>query len=78
MRALLSVVALLVVLALVGLLVVRQTRQTLLPATGPASGAPLPAGPGAAQAQRLQQQIKDDVTRALEQGAEQRREATEP
>lgn len=82
MRAILGVASLLVVLAIVGLLAVRQLR-----ATGQAVGGALPAPAGAAsaaasstvveQSQQLQQRVKADVTKALEQGAAATREAAD-
>ena len=81
MRGVFGVVSLLVVLAVVGMLGVRQMR-----ATGQGVGAVLPAEARAAsgaeaplreQAQQLQQRVQSDVSRALEQGAAARKEAAE-
>jgi hypothetical protein len=67
MRIVFGVVGLLVVLAIVGVVVKKQ-----LQATGQAVSAAAPAASGAnvaEQSRQLQQQIKADVTKALEQGA---------
>ena len=81
MRGVFGVVSLLVVLAVVGVLALRQLR-----ATGQVVGAALPAEAGAAsaaaaplgeQTQRLQQRAQSDVTKALEQGAAARKEAAD-
>ncbi len=81
MRGVFGVVSLLLVLAVVGTLALRQLR-----ATGQAVGAALPAEAGAAsaaaaplaeQTQRLQQRVQSDVTKALEQGAAARKEAAD-
>ena len=71
MRAIFSIVSLLVVLAIVGVLVKRQ-----LQATGQTVGAVAPAASGAAnvveQSRQVQQQIKSDIGKALQQGADAR------
>ena len=84
MKALFGTVSLLIVLAVVGLVAVRQTR-TALPTAGSAAlgGAALPSLAGASatpreQSQQLQQRVVGDVARALEQGAAARRHADEP
>ena len=68
MRAIFSIVSLLVVLAIVGVLAKRQ-----LQGTGQVVGAAAPAASGAAnvveQSRQMQQQIKSDVGKLLEQGA---------
>ena len=67
MRAVFSVVGLLVVLAIVGLVAKRQ-----LQAAGQGVVAVAPAASGGnvvEQSRQLQQQVKSDVTKALEQGA---------
>lgn len=83
MKALFGVVSLLVVLAVVGLLTAQQLRGTriapvpAMPGTASAPGAMSAATgnpPGAADAQatspkQVQQQMRDDLNRALEQGA---------
>ena len=80
MRAIFGVVSLLLVLAIVGVLAMRQLRATgqavgtALPAeTVSASGAP--AASAREQSQQLQQRVHSDVTKALEQGAAARKEA---
>ena len=80
MRAIFGVVSLLLVLAVVGVLAMRQLRATgqavgtALPAeTVSASGAP--AASAREQSQQLQQRVHSDVTKALEQGAAARKEA---
>ncbi len=78
MKAIFGVASLLVVLAIVGLMAARQMR-----ASGPAMAqaaalgtAPLPAASASVreQSQQLQQRVKDDVARALEQAAASRQE----
>ena len=84
MKALFGVVSLLVVLALVALLAVRQMKAGV-PAMPPStSGAEAGAtSPGAAsanvreQARQLQERVQGDVTKALEQGAAARQEASD-
>ena len=81
MRGVFGVVSLLLVLAVVGVLGLRQLR-----ATGQVVGATLPAEAGAAsgaeaplreQTKRLQQRVQSDVSKALEQGAAARKEAAD-
>ena len=82
MRAIFGVVSLLLVLAIVGVLAMRQLR-----ATGQAVGNALPAEASSAsaappgtvreQSQQLQQRVQSDVTKALEQGAAARKEAAD-
>jgi hypothetical protein len=80
MRMLFGVVGLLVALAIVGLLAVKQLRATgqAVSAALPAAAGPVASGASAAtvreQAQQIQQKVKADVTRLLEQGAASRRE----
>jgi hypothetical protein len=78
MRALFGVVSLLVVLAIVGVLAMKQTKavnssvgNALPPAqSGTESGAlPAAASTPRAQSEQLQQRVKTDVQKALEQGA---------
>ena len=75
MRALFSIVSLLVVLAIVGMLAARQLKTavpTLPPAPPSVTGAaePLPTpGNVREQSQALQQRVQSDVGKALEQGA---------
>lgn len=90
MRALFSIVSLLVVVALVGLLAARQFKGGV-----PAPGAPEVASPGIApapsaaspdgrsagasnvreQSRQLQGRVRDDLSRALQQGAAARNDA---
>ena len=81
MRAVFGVVSLLIVLAVIGGLAVQQMRASSrsigaasLQATPPATEAglatrPAPTGNVREQSQQLQQRVRDDVSRALEQGA---------
>jgi hypothetical protein len=72
MRAVVGIVGLLIVLAIVGLVAKKQ-----LQATGQAVSAAAPAasaGTVAEQSRQLQQQVKSDVAKALEQGAAARRD----
>ena len=78
MRAVFGLVSLLVVLALVGLLASKQLKGSALSAMPPGVAASAPNGmtqPSAApttareQSQRIQEQVRGDVTKALEQGA---------
>lgn len=76
MRGLLGVVGLLLALALVGLLAVRQLRVlhpgANVAASAPDSArAPMLSGSGsvAEQSRALQKQVTDDVNKALTQGA---------
>lgn len=81
MRAVFGVVVLLVALAIVGMLAVKQLK-----ATGQSVGAALPAAGGSAteataanvreQSQQLQQRVQSDIAKALEQGGAAR--ASEP
>lgn len=67
MRVVIGVLSLLIVLAVVGMLAKTQLR-------GVGVMAPQAAGEAAStvpqQAQQLQQRVREDVTRALEQGAQ--------
>ena len=81
MRALFSIVSLLVVLAIVGLIAARQmkTAVPVLPAPTPAATSDAvtteaaqpqpPPGNVREQSQQLQQRVQSDVAKALEQGA---------
>ena len=70
MRAFFGALSLLVVLAVVGLLVKSQLGAIGHTVSSAAPGAVLPAsGTVHEQSQQLQQRVKDDVTKALEQGA---------
>lgn len=67
MRLVFGIVGLLVALAIVGIVVKKQ-----LQATGQVAASIAPAASGAnvaEQSRQIQQQIKSDVTKALEQGA---------
>jgi hypothetical protein len=73
MRAVFGVVGLLIVLAIVALVAKKQ-----LQASSQAVGAVVPAASGAdvaTQSRQLQQQVGNDMKRALEQGAASRGEA---
>ena len=79
MRALFGVVSLLVVLAAVGLLAARQLKvavPVLPPAvSAPPESAPMPAAATVReQSQQLQDRVKSDIGKALEQGAAARKE----
>ncbi|MEO7150876.1 MAG: hypothetical protein ABIX46_04070 [Burkholderiaceae bacterium] len=88
MRAIFGVVSLLIVLAIVGMVAVKQMKSSsqamsaaAVPATtvqtGAAAPSPVPAGNVREQSQQLQQRVRDDVARALEQGAAARRSEAE-
>lgn len=73
MRGVFSAVALLVVLAIVGLAVTKQLKGA---GTVPVSaGQPAASGAAGETPQQIQQRVRDDVTKALEQGAAARRQA---
>lgn len=67
MRVVFGVVSLLIVLAIVGMLAKTQLRAVGVVAPQPAGDA---ASTVPQQAQQIQQRVRDDVTRALQQGAE--------
>jgi hypothetical protein len=75
MRAIFGVLGLLITLAIVGVLAVKQLR-----ATGQVSAALPPATAGASaatvreQSQQIQQKVQSDITKALEQGAAARKD----
>ena len=80
MKALFGIVSLVVALALAGVLVAKQSKTALavLPVSAPAeSGASSVPAAGSSnvreQSQQLQQRVRDDVAKALEQGAATRR-----
>ena len=79
MRAVFGVVALLVVLAIVGVLATRQLRATGQAVGSAVSGASaqVPAATVPEQSQQLQQRVQSDVSKALEAGAAARREEAE-
>ena len=70
MRAVFGVVSPLVVLALVGFVASRQLRASGLAAGGAAAS----AATGNRQAAQIQQQVSQDLAKALEQGAAARKE----
>ena len=88
MRALFGALSLLVVLAIVGILAVKQLRAvgsslggaglptaTSAPVAGAVGTAAAPAASNVReQSQQLQQRVRNDVTKALEQGAAMRQE----
>jgi hypothetical protein len=84
MRALFGAVSLLVVLAIVGILAVKQMTAVSssvgsagqsAAASGAAAVPPAPSTTNVReQSRQLQQRVKDDVTKALEQGAAARQE----
>jgi hypothetical protein len=79
MRAVFGVVSLLIVLAVVGLLATRQLKSigastaAMAPPQRSAASGPSPATVRE-QAQQVQQRVKADVGRALEQGAAARKD----
>ena len=88
MKAMFGVVSLLIVLAIVGLLAVRQLKSGAPSAVSAstataaqAAGVAVPDGGASAtvrdQAQQIQQKVKDDVAKALQQGAAQNKGAAD-
>jgi hypothetical protein len=88
MKAMFGMVSLLIALAIVGFLAARQLKTAAPSATsGATTAAAATAGvalPGVAasgtvreQSQQIQQKVKDDVTKALQQGVEARKESPE-
>ena len=80
MRALFGVVGLLLTLAIVGIVAVKQLNavgRSVGAAPGPASATPstAPAGNVAEQSRQLQDKVRNDVAKALEQGAARNDEA---
>lgn len=80
MRAIFGVVSLLVALAVVGVVAMRQLRATsqAVDHALPADAAPASAASAESvreQSQQLPQRVQSDVTKALEQGAAARKEA---
>ena len=71
MKAMFGVVSLLVALAIVGFLAARQLK-TAAPSAQTAGVAA--SGTVREQAQQVQQQVRDDVTKALQQGAAARKD----
>lgn len=88
MRALFGAVSLLIVLAIVGLIAVRQLKAVGHVASLPASAAigvntatlPQMSGSGSVrdQSRELQKQVTDDVAKALKQGATRTEDADKP
>ena len=81
MRVLFGVVSLLVALAIVGLVVVKQLKATGNVGVAATASAGLPAEPASSDggtvreaSQALQQKVQDDIRKALEQGAAARAE----
>jgi hypothetical protein len=70
MKALFGVVSLLVVLAIVGVLASRQLKASKL-SSASVTGVTAEAASGTLrqQSQQIQDKVKDDITKALEQGA---------
>ena len=82
MKAMFGVVSLLVALAIVGLLAARQLKTAAPSASsGAAAGVVLPdvaaSGTVREQSQQIQQKVKDDVTKALQQGAAARKDTSD-
>ncbi len=81
MKALFGVVSLLVVLAIVGMLALKQLGAAKHPtgatATAAGTGAGSAVGTPLQQSQQLQKQVANDVAKALEQGAAARKEDAE-
>lgn len=86
MKAMFGVVSLLIALAIVGFLAARQLKTAAPSAAGgataaaaAATGVALPdvsaSGTVREQSQQIQQKVKDDVAKALQQGAAQRKDA---
>jgi sorbitol-specific phosphotransferase system component IIA len=80
MKALFGVVSLLIALAIVGFVAVKQLRAVGHVSVEPSGGvnAAAPAGTTVReQSQRLQDKVRDDVVKALEQGAAARKDESE-
>jgi len=73
MRAIFSLVGILVVVAIV-MLVARKQLQAVAPAAAPAGTAPAAANP-AERSRALQDKVLQDVNRSLQQGADRASEA---
>jgi len=71
MKAMFGVVSLLVALAIVGFLAARQLKTA---APSAVSGDVAASGTVREQSQQIQQKVKDDVTKALQQGAAARKD----
>ena len=74
MRMLFGAVSLLLVLAIVGVLASKQLKSASTVSVDPSASAPAVTGNVREQSQHLQEKVRDDVTRALEQGAAARKE----
>ncbi len=74
MKAMFGVVSLLVALAIVGLLAARQLKTA---APSVSSGDVAASGTVREQSQQIQQKVKDDVTKALQQGAAARKDTSD-
>lgn len=85
MKAMFGIVSLLIVLAIVGFLAARQLKTAAT--SGSTAAAAATAGvalPGVAasgtvreQSQQIQQKVKDDVAKALQQGVEARKDTSD-
>lgn len=86
MKAMFGMVSLLIALAIVGFLAARQLKTVAPSATASATsnaaqaaGVALPdvsaSGTVREQSQQIQQKVKDDVVKALQQGAQPRKDA---
>ena len=76
MRAVFGVLSLLVVLGIVGILVSKQMKAMKV-STGVVTAAPADTASATVrqQSQQIQQKVADDVTKALQQGAERNEQA---
>lgn len=78
MRAIFSVVSLLVVAAVVGLLVMKQLKSAAplgaAEVPGASASAPTLSGTPVQQSQQIQERVRNDVAQALEQAAAARKE----
>ena len=84
MKALFGVVSLLVVLAIVGLIAVKQLKAVARVGVASVPGAEASAAPQITgsgnvrqQAQQVQSKVVDDVAKAMKQGSEARRDESE-
>ena len=73
MKAMFGVVSLLIALAIVGFLAARQLKT----AAPSASSGAAASGTVREQSQQIQQKVKDDVTKALQQGAAARKDTSD-
>jgi hypothetical protein len=72
MKAMFGVVSLLVALAIVGFVAARQLKTAAPPALSGAA-----SGTVREQSQQIQQKVKDDVAKALQQGVEARKDTSD-